>query len=144
MPKTLVDQSGFLYARLKESGLKLTSSRKVVLNTFLKHHGPFGAEELHKKFLSKQCDLTTVYRILSSLEEVSLIARCDLGDGIARYELIHEDHHHHHLICTDCKKLEVIEDCKVDESFERIGKKRGFKNLSHRLEFFGICPECQK
>ena len=134
-----------LYDELKKNKLKLTTPRKLIVEALFENHGPFGAEDLHEKYLKTECDLATVYRTLASLEQAKVINRCDFGDGVARYELLdlESPHHHHHLICTGCKKVEVIDHCEIEPSVERFAKKRGFKEISHRLEFFGLCPKCQ-
>jgi Fe2+ or Zn2+ uptake regulation protein len=134
-----------LYDELKKNKLKLTEPRKLIVEALFENHGPFGAEELHEKFLKTECDLATVYRTLTSLELAKVLNRCDFGDGVARYELIDLEHahHHHHLVCTKCKKVEVIENCEIENTIDRFAKKRGFKEVSHRLEFFGLCPKCQ-
>jgi Fe2+ or Zn2+ uptake regulation protein len=134
-----------LFKELKRNKLKLTEPRKLIVAALFENHGPFGAEDLHEKFLKNECDLATVYRTLTSLEQAKVINRCDFGDGVARYELAEHDHghHHHHLICNDCKKVEVIDHCEIDQTIDRFAKKRGYKEISHRLEFFGVCPTCQ-
>lgn len=68
------------------------------------------------------CDLATIYRSMHLLEKMGMVKRFDFGDGAARFELVGEndDGHHHHLVCTN------------------------FKAVTHKLEFFGICPECQR
>src|ERR1700745_3455318 len=88
---------------MKEHELKVTPARKVIIESLLKNHGPFSAEEIQKKFIKKKSDLATTYRALTSLEEVKLLRRCEFGDGIARYELADhtEEHHHHHLVCKE-------------------------------------------
>jgi Fur family ferric uptake transcriptional regulator len=134
-----------LYDVLKQNQLKLTPPRKTILEGLLKNHGPFSAEDIHSKFAKKSFDLATVYRNLISLEEAKIIRRCEFGDGIARYELVgpEADHHHHHLVCKDCKKVEVIDLCEMEETINRLAKKKGYKQVSHILEFFGTCPNCQ-
>jgi Fe2+ or Zn2+ uptake regulation protein len=37
-----------------------------------------------------------------------------------------------------------IEECSMRELEERIALQNGFKAVTHRLEFFGICHACQK
>jgi Fur family ferric uptake transcriptional regulator len=133
-----------LYERLRSHQLKLTPPRKLILAALFNQHGPFSAEDLFSRFTKKNCDLATVYRTLSSLEEAKIIRRCEFGDGVARYELSDPDHaHHHHLICNQCKKIEVIDLSTIEDSIDRAAKKTGFKHVSHILEFFGICPDCQ-
>jgi Fe2+ or Zn2+ uptake regulation protein len=36
-----------------------------------------------------------------------------------------------------------IEEFFLKELEERIAEKNGFKSITHKLEFFGLCPECQ-
>ncbi len=147
MSKKKADSSAELekvYASLKQNHLKLTTPRKLIVEVLVENHGPFSAEDLQKKYLKSECDLATVYRTLTSLEQAKVIKRCDFGDGVARYELVHDAaHHHHHLICTGCKKVEIIDQCEIDHVVDKLAKKRGFTELSHSLEFFGLCPKCQ-
>ncbi len=93
-----------------------------------------------------ECDLATVYRALHLLEEMDLVKRFDFGDGVARFELLAEgdDGHHHHLICTECADVIEIEECFTDALEKKIADRSGFKAVTHKLEFFGICPDCQK
>jgi len=91
------------------------------------------------------CDLATVYRSMHLLESMGMVKRFDLGDHVARYELLGEndDGHHHHLVCTRCSEVIEIEECSMNELESRIAAHNGFKAVTHRLEFFGICPGCQ-
>ncbi|MGZ3713406.1 MAG: Fur family transcriptional regulator [Bdellovibrionota bacterium] len=129
---------------LKLRGLKVTIPRRAILQALILEHGPFTAEEIHKQISRRVCDLATVYRTLSSLEEAGLLRRCEFGDGSARYEMAGQGNaHHHHLICKSCKKVEVVDECELEE-IDRFAQKRGFTDISHTLEFFGICADCRK
>jgi Fur family ferric uptake transcriptional regulator len=129
---------------IRRSQLRITEPRKAIVQALLRDHGPFTAEEIHHHISKKVCDLATIYRSLNSLEEAGFVKRCEFGDGSARYELADRsgDHHHHHIICKGCKKIEVLEDCELEE-IDRFAKKRGFSDISHSLEFFGTCPQCR-
>ncbi len=130
-------------ADLKKSGLKLTEPRKGILQALVENHGPFTAEEIHKIIPRRLADLATVYRCLTSLEETGILRRCDFGDGAARYELAGDgESHHHHLICTECKRIEIVDDDEIEE-IDRFAQKRGYSDVSHTLEFFGTCPHCK-
>lgn len=130
-------------ASLKKAELKLTSPRKAILQALVDEHGPFTAEEVHKKVGRRVCDQATIFRTLASLEEVGILRRCEFGDGSARYEISDRPgHHHHHLICKKCRRVEMIEDCEL-EGLDRLAQKRGFTEVSHILEFFGLCPDCK-
>jgi Fur family ferric uptake transcriptional regulator len=79
------------------------------------------------------------------LESMGLVKRFDFGDGAARFELLSDEAHahHHHLVCTRCTAVVEIEECFTSEIEQRIAAQNGFKAVTHRLEFFGICPRCQ-
>jgi Fur family ferric uptake transcriptional regulator len=87
-----------------------------------------------------------VYRTTTSLEKAGMIARCDFGDGLARYEFQGESdlmEHHHHVICRECKTVTSLEIC-LDDSWKKALSKMGYTQPSHTLEFFGTCKDCQK
>lgn len=132
-----------VFLALKKSHLKLTEPRKAILQALVDQHGPFTAEEIHKLISKRICDQATVYRSLTSLEDAGILRRVEFGDGSSRYELsARDDSHHHHLICTGCKRIEIIDDPDIEE-IDRFAKKRGFSDISHTLEFFGTCPQCR-
>ena len=74
-----------------------------------------------------------------------MVQRFDFGDGVARFELLPEgdDGHHHHLVCVECTAIVEIEECFPAELQERIARANRFERVTHRLAFFGICPQCQ-
>lgn len=132
--------------RLKEAGLKITRPRQALLKAIAQFNAPFSAEDLFnasKKVLKKpNCDLVTVYRSLAAFEDIDLVSRVELGDGVVRYEMASFDGtHHHHIVCTQCRKVEPVKDCAI-RGEEKILSKMGYTRVSHRLEFFGLCPEC--
>ena len=128
---------------LREAKLKVTEPRKKVLKVLMEKHGPLSIEEIRRSMLKGECDLVTIYRSVSALEERGLLLRCDFGDGIARFEYgTSADHHHHHIICRKCKDVEPLEVC-VDDHWKSLLDTRGYTDLSHSLEFFGLCPDCR-
>jgi len=90
-------------------------------------------------------DLATVYRSMHLLEGMGIVKRFDLGDGVGRFELLEEgdDGHHHHLVCTRCAGVVELDECIIEELQCRVAAQNGFKSVTHRLEFFGVCPQCQ-
>jgi len=126
---------------LRQAGLKITRSRTALLEALSQGHGPHSPEELFDKLDRDLCDLVTVYRTLSSFEEKGLVRRCEFGDGKARYELEHADHHHHHLVCRRCRAVQPLDPCSI-EGLEKSLKGSGYSDITHRLEFFGLCPKC--
>ncbi|MHA3774267.1 Fur family transcriptional regulator [Verrucomicrobiota bacterium sgz303538] len=127
---------------LRDNQHRVTAPRKALLAVLTSEHGPFTAEELHGRLDKGMCDLVTVYRCLSAMEDINLVRRCDFGDGVYRYEYNTGEHHHHHIICRSCHGVRVLDVCVAD-SLERLARQMGYARVSHTLEIFGICPECQ-
>lgn len=134
-----------LAARLRKNSKKLTGSRQAVLEVMRCQARPLSPKEIHTSMPAGECDLATVYRSLQLLLKMNMAKRFDLGDSVARYELLAEgdDGHHHHLVCTQCARVVEIEECFTRELEEQIAARNGFKFVTHKLEFFGICPACQ-
>ena len=131
-----------LTARLRQNAQRITGPRQLILEVLRRENHPLTARQIHKQL---DCDLATVYRSLRMLEEMAMVKRFDFGDGTARFELLgqNDDGHHHHLVCRECSTVVEIDEC-FPESFEqRIARQHGFAGVSHRLEFFGLCPVCQ-
>ena len=128
---------------LRKSRLKITQPRQAILKVLIQEHGPFTMEELHRRIKKGPCDLVTVYRCLATLAKVGLVRRCDFGDGNSRYEFSGSGHHHHHIICNACQHVEVLDACLI-EDLERLVRDKGYLEISHSLEFFGVCSDCQK
>lgn len=127
---------------LRSGGQRLTGPRKAILGILVSEHGPFSAEDIHQRLPAGECDLVTVYRSLTAMEELNVVRRCDFGDGTYRFEFNLADHHHHHIICRVCRSVKVIDLCVAD-ALERMARQMGYTNVTHMLEIFGTCPECQ-
>ncbi len=143
------DDSGIYHAcleKLRQKDFRLTKQRETMVATIVAQHRPFSAESLHKEIKKrakgKKFDLVTIYRSLATFEEIGLLNRCDFGDGVIRYEL-QGSGHHHHVICKSCKSVEPVDFCTVVGE-EKILQKMGYRDISHRLEFFGLCRDCQR
>ncbi|HTL59146.1 MAG TPA: Fur family transcriptional regulator [Candidatus Limnocylindrales bacterium] len=134
-----------LVERLRRKSRKLTGPRQAILQLLRQHAHPLSIREIFSVLPRGDCDLATVYRSMHLLESMGMVKRFDFGDGVARFELLPEgdDGHHHHLVCLRCAGVVEIADCAIGELEGRIASDSGFKGITHKLEFFGICPDCQ-
>jgi Fur family ferric uptake transcriptional regulator len=131
--------------RLRRSDRKVTGPRRAILEVLRSEEHPLTIREIFLRLPPGNCDLATIYRAMHLLEEVKMVRRFDFGDGRARFELVRDEEggHHHHLICTGCAMIVEVEDCFPRALEEKIAAGNGFRGITHKLEFFGICPECQ-
>jgi len=138
------ESSGW-HDRLRQESCKLTGPRRAVLQVLGEQARPLTSREIFRQLPPGAGDLATVYRSLGLLERLGMVKRFHFGDGVARFALLEERHHghQHHLVCTRCSNMVEIGDCIVRELEERIAARSKFKAVTHRLEFFGVCPACQ-
>jgi Fur family ferric uptake transcriptional regulator len=137
---------GDLTDRLRRDARRITGPRQAILRVLQAHPRPMTNKEIFEALPQGECDLATVYRSLHLLEDMGLVERFDFGDGTARFEMSRPGHsgHHHHLVCTTCEAIHPIEDCLALEWETKIARESGFRMVTHKLEFFGLCPDCQK
>jgi Fur family ferric uptake transcriptional regulator len=135
-----------LAGQLRQQSRKVTGPRRAILELLSAQKHPISIRRIHELMSDSSCDLATVYRSMKMLDRIGMVKRFDFGDGLARYELNrHVDGgHHHHLICTGCAKVVEIEACFPSELEEKIAAGNGFARITHKLEFFGVCPNCQE
>ena len=139
--KSEVDLAG----KLRRNSRNLTSARQAIVDVLRQHPHPLSSKEILNCLARNCCDLATIYRCLHLLQNLRLVKKFDFGDGTARYELIGEgdNAHHHHLVCRQCSLIVEISECFPVELEKKIASGHGFQQVSHTLEFFGICPACQ-
>jgi len=130
-------------ARLKSAGLRITQPRVAIIEALIRRDRPVSIEQLHHDLADDACDLVTVYRCLAVFEELGLVRRCFFHNGTGLYEINLDDSHHHHIVCKTCGKVERI-DASFTENTERMLRERGYEQVTHLVEFFGVCPDCQK
>lgn len=130
---------------LQHRSLRLTGPRRAVLAALQRQNRPVTINELHAALGPGECDLATVHRSVRLLRDLGLVQRVELGDGRSRFELIQPGtaDHHHHLVCVRCAAVVNLEECVPRELEERVATRNGYRQVTHRLEFFGVCPECQ-
>ena len=135
-----------LTSRLRGLSRKITGPRAAILEILRQHPHPLTNKEILAALPKGQCDLATVYRSMHMLEKSGMVKRFHFGDGASRFELVGEgdDGHHHHLVCTQCAGVVEIDECFPAEVEQRIASANGFRAVTHKLEFFGICPDCQR
>lgn len=134
-----------LTARLRHGSRRVTGPRQAILGVLRQERRPLTVREIRGELTGVRCDPATIYRSLGMLTELELVKRFDFGDGAARFELIGDcgRSHHHHLVCNRCTRIIEIDECFPEELEKSIARQNGFHAVTHRLEFFGVCPRCQ-
>jgi Fur family ferric uptake transcriptional regulator len=127
--------------RLREASGRSGGARRLVVELLGRQDCCLSAQEIHDGLRSggARVGIASVYRALEGMDELGLVQRVDLGDGIARFEPAHEEAHHHHLVCDDCGKVEPFEDPALESAIERVAGGRGYAVAAHHLVLRGAC-----
>lgn len=132
--------------RLKACGLKNTRQRKAILDIMLSGNRPFTVEEVYLLLKAKSIDISmsTVYRSLETLSQNGVLQQVTLsGDDRMAY-VIDRAAHSHYLVCSGCKKILPISQCPLGSYEKALADETGFEIQGHRLDIYGLCPDCQE
>lgn len=127
-----------------KKGLRLTQQRQFLLHLLANSDQPLPVEELFIHFLnnSQKVSLSTIYRSLEVLVEHNFVDKTILYDDNKAYYSLHQGHRHF-ITCLSCKTMTEIEHCPIKQIEETIADKTNFQVMDHKLELYGLCPECQ-
>jgi Fur family ferric uptake transcriptional regulator len=131
---------------LRSNGLRITKSRQKILETLLAAREPLSLEEIQSRSSEGDVapDFATVFRVMSLLENLQVAQKVLLNRSCSYFELVDPQQHYDHIVCTECGRVTLmIDSCPVERLEHVIGKKYGYTDLRHSLEFFGKCPECR-
>jgi Fur family transcriptional regulator, ferric uptake regulator len=130
---------------MADHGLKSTRQRTLIVEQFFASEGHLSVEELWDKVRTTDArvSVATVYRTMKLLSESGLAHARNFGDGQTRYEAAVGRHHHDHLICTNCGTIVEFENDRIEAMQDAVARRHGFKVISHKMELYGLCKDCQ-
>ena len=85
--------------------------------------------------------LGTVYRNLRLLCQSGEIAELALCGNLSRFDARLDDHYH--FRCEKCGRVFDVDELLTEDINDRVARKTGFVVEYHKIEFRGICRECQ-
>ena len=129
---------------LEGAGYRLTSPRRALADLIASRRGHFTAEELLRESRRRRLGVTraTIFRSLDVLADLGVVERLDLPTGEHAFVAC-EPAHHHHVVCSSCGRSTGVADHGLERVAQEIGRATGYRVDAHRLELFGLCPDCQ-
>jgi Fur family peroxide stress response transcriptional regulator len=134
-----------MLSKLKSRDFRITPQRLAVLRIVAGSEGHPTVDEIYRVVKAEfpTTSLATVYKTISLLKELNEVLELGFPDGSNRYDGSNPSPHPH-AICVKCKKIMDPELMGIDAISEEMSRKTGYKIYHHRLDFFGICPDCQE
>lgn len=131
--------------KLRERGFRITAQRLAILKVLAENRGHPGAEEIYAAVKADfpTTSIATVYKTLAVLKAIGEVLELEFSGDYNRYDGKRPGPHPH-LICIKCKSIVDPELASLAEMSEKLASESGYKLIGHRLDFYGICPECQK
>jgi len=129
---------------LDEAGYRLTEARRSIAGLIAARNGHFTAADLVADARAGRLGIgrATIFRTLDVLADLHAVERLDLPTGEHAYVAC-ERAHHHHVVCSNCGASRDIDDAGWRAVVRDIERRTGYRIDDHRLELFGVCPDCK-
>lgn len=130
---------------LRKNGRRLTPQRLLVIDALHNADKHISAEEIYEQLHERYpyANISTVYRTLELLKELSLVTEADFGDGLVRYHVA-EKGHHHHLVCYGCGKVIDLKESVLRPLKDTLLQRYDFDADLRHLAISGECKGCRK
>ncbi len=129
--------------RLSNKGHRLTKQRLAVLKALQGTKSHPDANWIYEKVRKEipHISLGTIYRTLGILKEAGLLLELDYGSSLSHYDANTENHPH--IVCTNCGRIDDLSLSLRGKLEEQASRITDFTVADHRLEFYGLCPDCR-
>ena len=139
-PKTRLDD---VVAKLRSAGYRITPQRLAIVKILSRSEGHPSVERVYEQLQDDfpTMSLATVYRNVMLIKSLGEVLELGFPDSSNRYDG-NRTYPHPHVICVRCKKIIDADLATLKDMTEEVADETGFKILTHRLDFFGVCHEC--
>ncbi|PLX99653.1 MAG: transcriptional repressor [Desulfuromonas sp.] len=141
------DQTRFdtILEKLRQRECRITPQRVAILKAFLDHKDHPSVEQVYAEVKAHfpTTSLATVYKTVNLLKEIGEILEIGFSSGSNRYDG-NKPYPHPHLICTQCNAIVDPDVSLLEKMTNEVAKSTGYRIISHQVEFFGTCPDCQE
>jgi Fur family ferric uptake transcriptional regulator len=130
-------------AVFREKGIPFTRQRRLIWGYFAGADRAATIGEAADALRGDGVGQATVYRTVTLLGDLGLLARVQDGHGDICF-IAPPIGHSHPLVCGVCRRVVRFDgDGDVGELEARLAAATGFSIYGHHLEVYGICPDCR-
>ncbi len=132
-----------MLAKLKSRNFRLTPQRLAVLQILAASTNHPSVEDIYEevKQVFPTTSLATIYKTVSLLKEIHEVLEIRFTDS-SRFDG-NKPYPHPHILCLRCGRVLDPELPGVDQLVAAAAACSGYQIVDHRLNFYGICPDCQ-
>jgi Fur family transcriptional regulator, ferric uptake regulator len=138
VPRLVVNSPGEAIQALRESGLRLSTARRLVIEALFAADGPVSATALAHDLVLEE---SSVYRNLEVLERHGLARHVHLGHGPGLYALVGRDEGEY-LYCHRCGKVTLLGPEELDPVREHLREHFGHTARFTHFAIVGLCEPC--
>jgi len=133
-----------LTRKLRDRGHRLTPQRLAVLKILAVSERHPTVQQIYDQIEADfpMTSLATVYKTVTVIKDMGEVLELGFSDDSNHYDG-NKPFPHPHLICTKCKSIIDPEITGQGTLPQQVKEATGYEILSHRLDFYGICPRCQ-
>jgi Fur family transcriptional regulator, peroxide stress response regulator len=130
---------------LRDEGCRLTPQRLAILRILSKSAGHPSAEQIYEQIRAyyPTTSLATIYKTINLLKNMGEVFELTFAGGGSHYDG-NKPYPHPHVICTKCGQILDPEFGTMIGISQEIARQTGYKITHQQLNFFGLCPKCQK
>jgi Fur family ferric uptake transcriptional regulator len=129
-------------AAIRESGLRFSSARRLVLESLFAAEGPMSAEDIATGVGgAPPSDLASVYRNLETLERLGLVRHVHLGHGPGLYALTGGGEREY-VVCEGCGAFQALPPRRLDGVREAVRQAVGYEARFTHFPIVGLCAVC--
>lgn len=131
--------------RCRKRGLRLTPTRRRVLELVLAAEGPVKAYDLLDQLKAEQPGAAppTIYRALDFLLANHFIHRLESLNAFVSCFHPHDSHQGQFLICDGCQSVTEIHDDEITRLLHKAAEQHRFRPSRQVVEIYGRCAECE-
>ncbi len=140
-----MDKAVVIKNAIREKGFRLTAPRAAIVDYLINSSGHPDVQQIYDDVVKDNpgIGLATVYRTVEMLTALGFLNILVLNNSPVRYEIAIPRDHHHHLICNQCGRITEFGNCNFHTMADDIESVTRFKIHSHKLEVYGLCPQCK-
>ena len=130
---------------LADAGYRRGGARRAILELLDEQPCALSAVEIQDALSRRDRDVSrsSVYRVMEELEEIGLLQRVEIGQGMVRYEPVRSGPgHHHHLVCDRCGRLQPFTDDGLERAIRRLSERVPLRVSEHEIVIRGACETC--